>query len=1564
MTLTGIANENEFYTEHYVHSILEGDLRELFSKWSALSDPPYEAIKKLRGPYDQMTRELGRTSGAAARLECRRPWFACFFEALGYQLAAKTRELEGGVHIPLAGEITRRSGEPELWILETLEPNAEPADPLTLPFLPEQVTGDIPDSSRLPAADLETVITKYVFAAAEPPRWVLLFNTGQVLLLDRNKWAQKRMLRFDIGAILANRDDGPRRAIAALLHHDSVTPTEGACLLDALGENSHKHAFSVSQDLKYSAREAVELLGNEVVWYLRETHQGILKEIEANDLTRECLRYLYRLLFLFFVEARPELGYAPMRSEEYRTGYSLESLRDVVEQGDLTTEESRNGYYLHDSISTLFDLVWNGVHENETQLDVLAQTSDIHVFRMKPLQGDVFNPAFTPLLSRMKFRNSVLQRVLELLSLSRPVGGRSRGRISYRELGINQLGAVYEGLLSYTGFFVREKDGLYEVKKAGETADPLKQAYFVRASDLAQYDAKEEVVYDDQGRPKWYSQGTFIYRLAGRNRQKSASYYTPEVLTKCVVKYALKELLKDKTADEILEFTICEPALGSGAFLNEALNQLADAYLDLKRKETHRDIQHVEIETEKQKVKAWMADNRVFGVDLNPVAVELAQISLWLNTIYEGHTIPWFGAQLAVGNSLIGARRQVFTREQIVGKERAWLAGVPERVKPGEVRPEGAVYHWLLPDSGMANYTDRAVKQMTGDATKRIGQWRRDFSARFTEGEAKSLERLSAAADKLWKKHAEDLRSIRVRTAPAFPVFGQEDNPAFRLRGEASTTQRRNEVWRGILHPRPWSSPYERLKLAMDYWCALWFWPIEKPDLLPTRDQFLFEQSAILEGTVRGAELMRPEQGALFDDGSPRQQQLEVLEDHGHVDLEALVERSERLKLVRETAEKHRFLHWEVEFADVFEDRRGFDLILGNPPWIRVEWNEGGVMSDFEPLYAIRDYPAPDLHRLRAEAMNRHSGLRSQYLSEYEIFAGMQEFVAAAQNYAILRGSQPNTYKCFVSLSWDLASGVGVQGFLHPEGMYDDPNGGPMRCALYPRLRSHFHFRNEKLLFAEIGDTRPYSINVYASPRTPAFQHISTLFEPSTIDRCLIHDGSGPVPGIKNDLNDWNVDGHLHRVNEVEEKTLQLFAHLYDGPETPSLEARLPAVHARELVNVLQRLSLYPSRLRDIQGQYKTAVMWDETGAVRNNTIKRCTSFARSEEPWIISGPHISIGNPYFKTPRAICTEKGHYDPIDLSAIPDDYLPRTNYAPVSDVSAYTARIPEVEWDSTRRITDYYRFASREMLSQAGERTLLPCILARSAGHIYTCVATAFLQTRHLLGYTSLASSLVGDFRIKTTGAGHARNNILDQLPLPVTTSAQTSARLLLLNCLTIHYADLWRECFEEAFTYERWFKSDSRLSDSRFTSLTADWNWRTPLRTDYERRQALVEIDVLAAMELGLTLDELCTIYRIQFPVLRQNEQDTWYDRAGRIVFTSSKALPGVGFSRPEWEKIREMASGSVSREIEDDTLPGGPRKRVITYEAPFDRCDREEDYKTAWAEFEKRRTAAKVVEA
>ena len=333
------------------------------------------------------------------------------------------------------------------------------------------------------------------------------------------------------------------------------------------------------------------------------------------------------------------------------------------------------------------------------------------------------------ILNKVKFRNEVLQRVIELMSLSRQGGRNSRrGRISYAQLGINQLGAVYEALLSYQGFFA-ETD-IYEVKKAGESYDELKNAYFVRAEDLDKY-TDDEKVYNSEGTLKKYGKGTFIYRLAGRDREKSASYYTPEVLTKCLVKYALKELLKDKTADDILKLTVCEPAMGSAAFLNEAINQLAEAYLERKQSELGERIAHDEYAYERQKVKMYIADNNVFGVDLNPVAVELAEVSLWLNTISKENFVPWFGMQLVCGNSLIGARRQVFKKTLLKKENRAdslWLDKVPERVIPNEKRNADTVYHFLLPDKGMSDYRDSVVKQLAGEDIKKINNWRKSFT--------------------------------------------------------------------------------------------------------------------------------------------------------------------------------------------------------------------------------------------------------------------------------------------------------------------------------------------------------------------------------------------------------------------------------------------------------------------------------------------------------------------------------------------------------------------------------------------------------------------------------------------------------------------------------------------------------------------------------------------------------------------------------------------------------------------------------------------------------------------
>lgn len=179
----------------------------------------------------------------------------------------------------------------------------------------------------------------------------------------------------------------------------------------------------------------------------------------------------------------------------------------------------------------------------------------------------------------------------------------------------------------------------------------------------------------------------------------------------------------------------------------------------------------------------------------------------------------------------------------------------------------------------------------------------------------------------------------------------------------------------------------------------------------------------------------------------------------------------------------------------------------------------------------------------------------------------------------------------------------------------------------------------------------------------------------------------------------------------------------------------------------------------------------------------------------------------------------------------------------------------------------------------------------------------------------------------------------------------------MLNCLNKYYAELWSNSFSNKFISMEWSKNDARLSNERFRHLGKHWNKDIPLRTDYERRQALVEIDVLTAMALGMTLDQLKTIYRIQFPVLQQYEADTWYDANGRIVFTTNRSLTGVGYDRKTWEtEVKGSPAGKkFYRIITDDTQPGGPVERTIEYVAPFDKCDREKDYETAWEFFSRK---------
>jgi hypothetical protein len=307
------------------------------------------------------------------------------------------------------------------------------------------------------------------------------------------------------------------------------------------------------------------------------------------------------------------------------------------------------------------------------------------------------------------------------------------------------------------------------------------------------------------------------------------------------------------------------------------------------------------------------------------------------------------------------------------------------------------------------------------------------------------------------------------------------------------------------------------------------------------------------------------------------------------------------------------------------------------------------------------------------------------------------------------------------------------------------------------------------------------------------------------------------------------------------------------------------------------------------------------------------------------------------------------YDLVDLAFVDDNFYPLTKYKVNLPINEYINKTPKLPNGSY--FIDFFRYSFRGMLNLTQERTLIGALIQPKVSFIYSLIGLKCSNTNILLLLSSFYSSLIFDFIIKILSKKNFNIELASKLPIvPSRFDKSLILHTLLLNCLLKDYQPIWQESFSPTFQQEKWAKVDPRLNNARFSTLTPDWTWNTPLRTDYERRQALVEIDVLAAMALGLSLEHLQTAYRIQFPVLNYNEANTWYDQNGRIVFTTSKSLIGVGLERKEWEYKKE-SSQIITRTVTVNTKDG-PMERTIEYVPPFDRYDREKDYETAWKFF------------
>jgi hypothetical protein len=1156
----------------------------------------------------------------------------------------------------------------------------------------------------------------------------------------------------------------------------------------------------------------------------------------------------------------------------------------------------------------------------------------------RSLEADLFAPAATTLIDEVKLGNEAVQQILRHLLLTKAKRGTDRGFISYAELGINQLGAVYEGLMSYSGSFAAEDQ--YEVATDG---NPEKGTWVLPASRVDDIERQHLVMERDaetgEPRPVLHRRGTFVYRLAGRERQQSASYYTPEVLTRSVVSHSLAELLdqNDTQTDAIgiLRFTICEPALGSGAFAIEAVRQLAAEYLKRRQREIGEPIPAEDYPAQLQKVKAYLALHQVYGVDLNATAVELAEVSLWLDTMYEGLRAPWFGLHLRRGNSLIGARHAFYSVGSDLPKK-AWLKTVPVDVAlTDDYQPTGRLQHFLLPAEGWGAGADTAeARTYAPQARESLRAWRAAIRSVPSKPDQKRLESLARRVETLWQLTLRRLTIAEAEIRRPIDVWGAAGSLP-----EATGAVTRPQIEK-VLHNA--DGAYLRLRRIMDAWGALWFWPVTErldaagqPIAPPSWADWLGALESIvgIEGRAPGVKISA-DQGSFGEHSSwDELDQAEELDlgFHGAQPSALTSERFPWLQVSDQIAREQGFFHWDLDFAPVFSCG-GFDLQVGNPPWVRPRWDETAVLAEEDPWWQITDKPAETDKGVRRQNTLQLDGALGRYLNERTSVAGMSAHLGSDVDRPVLSGLQPDLYRCFMERTWRSMASNGVVGLIHPESHFTEADAGRLRKETYGRLRRHWQYRNEKRLF-EIHHAKEYGVHIYGSATSPSFMQASYLFEPESVDRSLIHDGSGPPPGVKDAAGNWDLRPHRERIVHVDSTTLERWALLIGGAGSPSAEARMlyPVNLASALV--LDKISAAP-RISELEFDWTRG--WEEDQDRKRGYFVGGSGISDTWPDVILQGPHLTVGNPLYQQPNESMRSNKDHASIDLEALTQAFIPRTNYQRAIPASQYEAAYPK--WGDQPSNT-YFRLAWREMCDSATVRTLHSAILPPGPAHVGGILSLATPDATDLAVAAGTTASIVADFMIKVIGVGHVKVGTLGSLPhvRGHDLEPQLILRALRLNCLIREYAPLWEELYDSAWQRDAWVPEVGAPYPSRpeLGDVTPEWTMATPLRRDADRRQALVEIDAIVAVMLGITADELATIYRTQFPVLQAYERDALYDSNGRQV-------------------PREIAKAYRKNVAEGGpSLPASQRTgEKYTYDLPFAGVDREPDLRLAHAHF------------
>ncbi|MEU1691785.1 hypothetical protein ABZ590_09545 [Streptomyces hirsutus] len=1314
-----------------------------------------------------------------------------------------------------------------------------------------------------------------------------------------------------------------------------------------------------------------------------------------------------------------------------------------------------------------------------------------------------------------RLRNETLHKVLRRLMLTKGRGRERGGFISYAQLGINQLGAVYEGLMSYTGSIAEED--LYEVAKGGDSSGG---SWTIPASRAQHYadDVFVTRTNEETGRQERvvHPKGTFVYRLAGRDRQTSASYYTPKSLTEVTVELALKHRLDQHDtvtpARELLEWKICEPALGSGAFLNEAIDQVAAEYLRRREHELGRRVDPELRQIELQKAKAYIALHNAYGVDLNATAVELAEVSLWLNSMHPGMRAPWFGLHLRRGNSLIGAGRKVYKADILTDGQ--WLAkkntlpptDLPFREGP---LPEGAVHQFLLPAIGWGAVAgEPEAKKLAEDAAKALGKWRKGVQKApkgpkpFQERGEETAEVRQKRYDR-WRRAAEKTELGRLQGVARRAEF-LWSLVATRLELSERAVARRIDVWgadwleqsseaedkQKVLDDLTrHGTPYWRLKTVMDAWCALWFWPLDKVGELDGTEPVygtggaLVDESSVaglLASAERPVEPSGPAPGSrlwraagLFDDPDGEQGELGVGADSaarprrssarrkigggqqerktvplqslgdwlnflesvlGKVDmpensllsgienlspddaLDLLTDVEDRLEGflgmeparllpfrypwlntvedIAGTTEKdikaedgHGFFHWELHFAHVFRGPGGgFDLQVGNPPWVRPDWNESVALAEFEPWFQLEEKLSVTARRERKSAILKNAAHRTLYLRDLTATAGTAELLASTVSYPLISGTRPDLYRAFMCRTWEHLSENGTIGLVHPDSHFSGDKEGRLREAAYTRLRVHGDFVNQGNRFfpPPIGHASHFGVHIYGQEGEIGFDHLSWLVSVDALRLSAEDDGTAPDPGIKY-AGSWDERPHRKRIVRVDETTLAQWKNLSGDEVQPVRQTRLLSPVSTAEAAAIEALAAYPVRLAEWDPQITSG--YNEKTAKDDDLIDYNTPDEAGVVPrpadWsevILKGPQIGLANPMFKQPSQGSGEILGLNPMTLA---DDAVPESEYVYVAKPEVYRAARDvwsdgrtleqlkaserevtlarnaaagrfagaasdvteeQVEAELLRRLrrpyTEFYRVAWREFIAPDTERSLYAAIVPPGPTHVNAIRSAVLSDPRTTALTAGFWSGIPVDYLLRTTRVRHLHVAQARRLPVPTGDHPLASPlllRTLRLNCLTSAYAELWAELYEPTWPgYEPWAVEWPDMQPLHEVGPT--WERATPLRSERARRAALVEIDALAAVWLGVSADALAAMYKSRFSIMQEFDAVTWFDVNERKI-AGVRHTYGFGQTKEHYEHFLAF------QKKERHEPPEG-------YTAPFYKADREKEMREAHAHF------------